>query len=238
MEILNEYRHVLDRKTKNLFIKSLKRTIKKADLRNIGYIGVIGSVDKRWSHDIDVLIFPSEEAKIGEAIISVAEFYDMLEEDVKKHHERFYLSASPRKAMQEMIYYLASLQEGGAGMIPVHSLFFPDWKSFKKFNPENILKTIKTEVKTLYGDFKIIKKIRNDIPFKQLEPYFVILDFEMNIKMDTFPRHLVRTSAESLFTYLKSNYKLKTKKKKFHRIKEIEVELRRLLRELDRKVYE
>lgn len=238
MEILNEYRHVLDRKTKNLFIKSLKRTIKKADLRNIGYIGVIGSVDKRWSHDIDVLIFPSEEAKIGEAIISVAEFYDMLEEDVKKHHERFYLSASPRKAMQEMIYYLASLQEGGAGMIPVHSLFFPDWKSFKKFNPENILKTIKTEVKTLYGDFKIIKKIRNDIPFKQLESYFVILDFEMNIKMDTFPRHLVRTSAESLFTYLKSNYKLKTKKKKFHRIKEIEVELRRLLRELDRKVYE
>jgi len=237
MEVLHEYRHVLDKKAKKFFIESLKKTIKKLNLENIGFIGVIGSFEEELSHDIDVLIFSSKDAKIGEVIISIAEFYDNLEKDMKKHHERFYISCSPRKAMQEMIYYLASLQEGGAGMIPVHSLFFPDLKSFKSFNPKDFQKEIKKELITLHGNFNIIKKLRNDIPQKKLEPYFVILDFEMNSKMDTFPRHLIRTSAESLFSYLSSKYKLKIKKKKFHDIREIESELKRLLKELDKRTY-
>ena len=197
----------------------------------------MGSLKKGYSHDIDILIFPSEKVKIGEAIISIIDFYNKLEKELKKHHERFYLVCSPKKAMQETDYYLASLQEGSAGLIPIHSLFFPDYRSFKKFNPKDFQKEINKSLINLYGDFNIIKKIRNDIPQRKLEPYFFILDFEMASKLKVFPKHLVRTKAESLFSYLKSKYGLKIKKKKFHNLKDIEKEFFRILNELDDKIY-
>lgn len=237
METIQEYRHVIDKETKEIFIKSLKETIKKTNLRDIGFIGVIGSIKKEYSHDIDILIFPSKNAKVGETIISITRFYENLEKILKKHHERFYPIVAPKMAMQEMIYYLAGLQEGGGGLIPIHSLFFPDYKSFKKFNPQDFQKEIKKTLITLYGRFDVIKKVRQDIPQKKLEPYFFILDFEMSSKLKTFPRHLVRTSAESLFSYLQMKYNLKLKIKSIHNLGEIDKEIKRILRELDKRTY-
>ena len=237
MEVLQQYRHVVSKEMKTAFIGSLKKVIKKFDLKNICFIGVLGSFKKEYSNDIDVLIFPSENAKLGESIISVVEFYKELGTDIRKYHERFYLACSPKMAMQEMDYYLASLQEGAAGLIPVHSLFFTDQKSFKKFNPRDFQKEIKKTLITLHGDFNIIKKLKSDITQKKLEPYFVILDFEMSSRLKVFPRHLLRSKTESLFSYLNSKYGIKIKKKKFHNTKEIEKEVFRILRELDKRTY-
>lgn len=236
MENLFGYRHVIDKKTKDLLISSLKKIIKKFDLRNIGFIGVIGSFKEEYSHDVDILIFPSKEVKLGQSIITVSKIYELLEKELKKHHERFYPVISPRKNMQEMIYYLAGLQEGGAGLIPIHSLFFSDYKSFKKFNPKHFQKEIKKTIITLYGDFRIIKELKKDVPQYRLEPYFLILDFEMSSKLKNFPRHLVRASAESLFSYLKLKYKLKIKEN-IHSLGDIEKEIFMLLKQLDKITY-
>lgn len=238
METLLQYRHIIDKKTKNIFIDSVKKVLKNIDLSNIGFIGILGSVKKEYSHDIDIMIFPAIDSKIGDSIKAVSKFYEELEKELRNHHERFYPVVSPKKNMQEMIYYLASLQEGGAGLVPIHSLFFTDLKSFKKFNPENFQKEIKKTMITIYGDFNVITKLRNDIPQEKLEPYFWILDFEMSSKIKTFPRHLVRTMSESLFSYLKNKYHIKISKQKLHNLEDIEKELYRILKELDKKVYD
>ncbi|GAG26828.1 unnamed protein product, partial [marine sediment metagenome] len=116
MEILQQYRHIIDKKTKEIFISSLKEAIKKSNLKDIGFIGIIGSLKEKYSHDIDLLIFLSKKAKLGSAIMSVSKFYEKLGEILRKHHERFYPVVAPKKSMQEMIYYIAGLQEGGAGL--------------------------------------------------------------------------------------------------------------------------
>lgn len=236
-ETILEYRHIIDKKTKDIFIKSIKKVISNFYLKDIGFIGVIGSLKKEYSHDIDILIFPSEKARIGDSIVSVSNFYEELEKELKNHHERFCPIVSPKKNMQEMIYYLAGLQEGGAGLIPIHSLFFTDLKSFRKLNPENFQREIKKTMITLYGEFNVINKLQKDIPQEKLEPYFWILDFEMSSKFRTFPRHLIRAMAESLFNYLKNKYKIRISKKKFHDVAEIEQEIYRILMELDKRTY-
>lgn len=237
MENINTYRNIVDEKTKRIFENALKKTISKFDLKNIGFIGIIGSYKKEVSHDIDIIIFPSEKAKIGEFIISVSDFYDALEEELKKHHERLFISVSPRKILQEMTYYLSSIQEGTTGLIPVHSLVFFDLKSFEKFNPEDFKEEIKKTLITLYGDFNIIYRLRNDIPQKKLEPYFLILDSEINSKIKSFPRHLIRANAESLFSYLNSKYGLRISAKKNHNLKDIKNKLTMILRDLDKELY-
>ena len=235
MEKIGEYRHFVESEVKKLFIKSLKQAIKKIDKSKLGFIGIIGSIKEKESHDIDVLIFPNINTKIGEAIIEIAKLYNLTERSLKKHHERYYVATSPKKATQEVVYYLAALEEGGPGLIPIHSLFFTNYRDFKKFNPENFQKNIKKNLITLYGDYKIIKKLP-EIPQKKLEPYFFILDFEMTSRIKTFPKHLIRASAESLFEYLKKKYNLKIKKTP-HTIPAIQKEFMYLIRELDKKTY-
>jgi hypothetical protein len=131
-----------------------------------------------------------------------------------------------------MIYYLSTIEEGAAGLIPIHSLFFTNYRDFISFNPKGFRDSIKKDLKTFYGSFDVIKK-NKEIPQEKLEPYFVIIDFEMNVRTKTFPRHLVRSSAESLFSYLRKKYKVPIKRKKFHSIPEIEAEIKRILKYLD-----
>jgi len=235
MEKIEEYRHFVDSKIKKLFINSLKKAIKKIDSKKIGFIGVIGSLKEKQSHDIDILIFPNLNTKIGESIIEIAKLYDIIDSYLKKYHERYYIAASPKKAMQEIIYYLAAIEEGSPGLIPVHSLFFTNYKDFKKFNPKNFEKEMKKQLITLHGNFDIIKKLPI-LSQSKLEPYFFILDFEMTSRIKTFPKHLTRASAESLFEYLKNKYNIKTKKSP-HKIPEIQKEFKRLIETLDEKTY-
>ncbi len=236
METIHSYRHIIDSETAKLFENALKETIKKSPPKKLGFIGLILDYNKKEHHDLDVLIFPSKEAKIGEAIIELTELYAKIEKKLKEKNERYYLATSARKITQELTYYLAGLEEGTASLIPIHSLFFPDYKSFKKFNPSNFEKEIKKSLITIHGKFDIIKEVKNDIPQEKLEPYFVILDFELNARIKTFPRHNIRASAESLFTYLKDKYGIKVKEK-IHNIDEIENEFKILMKKLDEITY-
>ena len=223
MEGKEEYRHFIEPEVKKLFINSLKYAIKNIDKDKLGFIAVIGSAqDENKSHDIDVLIFPNINVKIGEAIIETAKLYNSAEKFLKKYHERYYIAACPKKAIQELTYYLASLEEGAAGLIPVHSLFYSNYHDFISLNPKDFLKSIKKNMIILHGDFEIIKKLKR-LPQKKLEPYFFVLDFEMTSKIKTFPKHLTRASAESLFEYLKKKYDIKINKMP-HNINEIHKE--------------
>ena len=237
MEELENYRYIVNKKVKNMVFDSLKKTISSFDMTNFGFIGIFGSHKTEYSHDIDILIFPSKEAKIGRFIISVSRFYNALEGNIKNYSERFFISTSPRKILQEMTYYISSLEEGGAGLIPIHSLVFVDKKSFEKFNPSDFKKEIKKSMITLYGNFNIINELDNSISQEKLEPYFLILDFELFSKLKTFPRHLVRVKAESLFNYLRSKYSIKALKNSPHNLKEIEKEICRILLDLDKQNY-
>ena len=236
MENLLGYRHFVDKKTKEIFTECLKAAVKKSKLDKIGFIGIIGSIEEKYSHDVDLIIFPSKKAKIGESILEVIKLYEEIDKILKEKHPMYYFVPCPRKAMQELVYYLATLEEGSAGLIPVHSLFFTDYKSFEKLNPINFIKEIKKTLVTLYGNFEIIKGLE-ELPQEKLEPYFWIIDFEMNARIKNFPRHLIRASAESLFTYLGDKYDIKTSKKKMHNIKEIEEEFLKLLVQLDKRTY-
>jgi len=235
METIQEYRHIVTNEIQSIFTEILSKSLSKINKNNLGFVGIIEN-EKGFPHDIDVLIFPSNESKLGEVIIDIVHLYREVQKELKKRNEKLYLAVSPRKDMQEMIYYLASLEEGSAGIIPIHSLFFPDYKSFKKFNPEGFSKAISKNLVTIYGDFDIIKGIK-PISRKLLEPYFFIINFELPLKIDTFPRHLVRSSAQSLFDYLEQKFNLKSSRKSFHKPEDIEKELFRMLRELDKRTY-
>lgn len=240
MRSLLSYRHVVEPELKEFFIKCLRKSIKGFDMSNIGFIGVIDS-KKEMSHDIDVLIFPSEKARIGETLISIMNFYKRVETHLKKKSPRFYISTAPKKVIQEMVYYLSGLEEGDAGLIPVHSLFFTNYPAFKRLNPINFQKKIKSDLVTIYGDFNIIKRLPV-LPERILEIYYLIIEFEMMNRIKNFPRHLIRASAESLFNYIEFKNRILTNfdisiNKNLHSIPAIEKEFLRILRELDNKVY-
>ncbi len=236
METIHTYRHVIEVEIVKLFEEAIKTVIKRQPPKKFGFLGLVADYNKTLHHDIDLLIFPTMNAKIGESLIELTEFYSEIEKELKKKHERYYLATCTKKIMQELVYYLAGLEEGAPGLIPVHSLFFPDYPSFKRVNPISFEHEIKKHLIPLYGRFDIIKKIK-PIPQEKLEPYFVILDFEMSARIKTFPRHNIRSSAESLFHYLKDKYGIKVINKLPHDIKEIEEEFVRLMRTLDERTY-
>lgn len=236
METVKEYRHIIDRKTKEIFLESFKCAIKKINKNKFSFIGIVGSIEKEISHDIDILIFPGIKTKIGESIIELAKLYELTEKELKKRHKRYFLVACPKFIMQEMTHHIAAVEEGAAGMIPVHALFFTNYRDLKKFSPKKFIKNIKKDMITLHGDFNNVKRIKA-LSQKKLEPYFWVLDFEMNSRIKNFPRHLIRTSAEALFEYLREKYHIKTKEEIPHDVKEIKKEFIKLMKELDKRTY-
>jgi len=238
METKDSYRHLIGKKEKELVIKELIYVIKnkKIDVSKFSFIGIIGSHMKEYSHDIDVLIFPSKNSKIGESLIELGNLYEQLEKRIKKHNKQYYVSACPRKVMQEMTYYLSSLQEGSAGIIPIHSLFFTNSVDFKKFNPVSFQKTIQKDMLVLHGRFDAINTLPR-LPEKKLEPYFFIRDFEMMSRISTYPRHLVRASAESMLLYLHEKYKLNLPTNIPHDVQGIKKTIIKAIRDIDDVVY-
>ncbi len=233
METKTQYRRLVDKKTAKDFQDSLEKAISQKKPKNIGFIGLVHDYDKKDHHDIDVLLFPSPNAKIGEALIEITELYDQVEKDLQKKNKRYYLVTCPLLTMQQMVYYLASIQEGSAGMIPIHSLFFPDYKSFKERPPKRFETAIKKNLVPIFGEYDVFKKLKNDIPQEMLEPYFFILNFELSARIKTFPRHNVRASAEHLFEYLRSKYNLQITSETPHSIKDIKKEFIKLMKKLD-----
>ncbi len=236
METLLEYRHVIDKKIKNDFFNSFQKAINYVDKKKFSFIGIVGSTKEEISHDIDVIIFPGKNTKLGEAIIEYMRLYNQIEKEVKKINKRYYLVTCQKFAMQETTHHIASSQEGSAGMIPIHSMFFANYRDFIKFSPKKFVKNIKETLITIYGNFESIKEI-NTLSQKELEPYFFVLDFEMNSRIKTFPKHLIRASAESLFDYLRKKYNVGKTEKIPHNVLEIEKEFKKLMKELDKKTY-
>lgn len=236
MQVLNEYRHLIGKEEKQAFLKSFKTAIDKVDKNKFGFIGIIGSINEETSHDIDVLIFPNFNTKIGEAIIEYSRLYDETEKQLKKIHKRYYLAITQKFAMQELVNHLSSHEEGSVGMIPVHSMFFANYRDFVGFSPKKFLKNVNKKLISLHGDLNKMKKLP-ELSQEKLEPYFFVLDFEMNARIKTFPRHLIRASAESLFEYLNKKYKIKINPKIPHNIKEIEKKFEKLMHLLDEKTY-
>ena len=132
METLQEYRHVIDKKTKEIFLKAFKSAINKINKKKFGFIGLVGSINEDRSHDIDVIIFPNFNVELGDAIIEYSKLYDVADKELKKYHKMYYVASTQKFAMQELVYHLAVGQEGSAGMIPVHSMFFTNYRDFKK----------------------------------------------------------------------------------------------------------
>lgn len=236
METLVEYRHSIDKKTKEDFLRAFNKALNKVDKSKFSFICTVGSTKEEYSHDIDILIFPGFKTKIGESLIELARLYDFTEKELKKIHKRYYLVACPKFAMQEMVHHIAAIEEGSSGMIPIHSMFFTNYRDFKVFSPKNFVKIVEQNSISLHGNLNAAKKLKA-LPQKKLEPYFFVLDFEMNSRIKNFPRHLVRASAESLFEYLNKKYNIKTKEEVPHDVKKIDKEFIRLMRLLDEKTY-
>lgn len=236
MEHIHEYRGFIDKETKEVFLNAFKKAISKIDKTKFGLICIVGSINKEKSHDIDILIFPNINVKLGEAILELVKLYDYTEKFLKEHHERYYIVPCPKLAMQEMAYYLAASQEGAAGMIPLHSMFFVSYKDLVRFSPKEFMKRIKSRILILHGSFETIKKLP-ELPQKKLEPYFFVLDFEMSSRIKNFPRHLIRTSSEALFEYLDKKYKIHVTDKIPYKIGQIEKEFAKLIHELDMITY-
>ena len=57
METLNEYRHILDLKTKQVFLESFKAAIKKIDKNKFSFIGIVGSINEEKSLSINCLLY-------------------------------------------------------------------------------------------------------------------------------------------------------------------------------------
>lgn len=130
MQTIQEYRHLLGKEEQEIFLKSFKKAINKIDESKFGFIGIINPMNKEKSHDIDVLIFPNFNTKLGEAIIEYSKLYEETEKELKKYHKRYYLVIAQKFAMQELINHLSSNEEGSAGMIPIHSMFYANYKDF------------------------------------------------------------------------------------------------------------
>lgn len=236
METIHKYRHIIDRAVALDFEKALRKAISILKPKKLGFVGIIDSPKKEYHHDIDVMVFPSKKAKIGEALIELIKLYDEAEKQLKKKHKRYYLVTCPLMSMQQLIYYIASIEEGAAGMIPIHSLFFTNHRDFKRFNPKEFQTEIKKQMVTLHGDFSIIKEIKA-LPQGKLEPYYFILNFELNARIRNFPRHSVRASAEHLFHYLNTKYNIQISKEIPHSLSDIQKEFEKLMKKLDKITY-
>jgi len=218
--------------------KALRSVIKRKKPKKLGFIAIMIDYKKKEHHDIDLIIFPKKTAKLGEALIELVELYNAVEKELQTKHERYYLATCPKMAMQQLIYYISALEEGAAGLIPIHSMFFPDYKSFTRFSPAKFWKKVEkgTNIISLHDNFESIKEIPS-IPQKKLEPYFFILDFELNARIKTFPRHLIRSTTQHMFDYLRIKYNINIKDKLPHDIKQIEKEFKKLMKQLDKVTY-
>lgn len=238
MEVLNTYRHIVPKEVIEHFREAVKSVLRQRNFKKLGFIGLMVDWKKKQHHDIDLIIFPSNDAKIGEAMIELIKFYNLVEKELQKKHERYYLATCPKMAMQEYMYYISSIEEGAAGLVPVHSMFFTNYHDFKAISPKGFSTKVEKGItlETLHGEFSKLKSAKA-LPQKKLEPYFFVLDFELNARIKTFPRHIIRTSTEHLFKYLKIKYNLPINDKIPHDVGEVEREFVKLMKRLDKKTY-
>jgi len=104
---------------------------------------------------LDVLVFPSQQAGVGEAIIAMNAFYRALDARLQAE-EDLYLATFPRKILQPEVVHIIGQQRGQRNRMPTHTLFFPDFRSFLAFNPIGFLESISSKQEVICGDFDAV----------------------------------------------------------------------------------
>lgn len=237
MESINSYRPTISKDIVKEIEKAARLITQENPPKNLAFVGLMIDYNKKIHHDIDLIFFPSKKCKMGEAILELTDFYEKLEKKIKEKNEKYYLVPCNKHHLQQLVYYLATLQEGSAGLIPIHTLFFPDKASLNK-TPEKFKAKVLSEenIIVIFGGFEDAQKETNIEKFS-FEPYSHILDFELYARIKTFPKQLVRASAQHLFNYLKVKYNLDLSDQIPHNLEEIDKHVKNLIISLDKKIY-
>ena len=196
------YRQEISPEKVEKFRQAVYRTASEADKTKIGYIGLVGTSTTRGKnvHDVDLLMFPSEQSNVGEAIVAMNEFYRSLDARLQRD-EGLYLATCPRKILQPEVNHIISQVRGKENKISTHTLFFPDFRSFQAFNPIGFLESISQCSEAVLGDFDIVRRIPEK-PALRNEAYFMIADFQIPLVADRYPESLTLEKTENVLNYL------------------------------------
>ena len=187
-----------------LYEQLLKKSIKSLKIKNIGFVGLLKPSDS-CNYDLDTIILPSLKGRVGSSLIEIMNLIEKIDNLLKKRKERYFLSVSPKKIMHQMVYGFATTEEGEEGLLPVHIIYFPDYKSFKKIPPKIFFEEIKTGLIPVYGKFEIVRELKN-IKQEKLDPYFVVLNSVLGTKIRTLSQRDERAAIKSLLDYLNEKY--------------------------------
>ncbi len=203
------YRQEISPERVEKFRQAVYRTASEADRSKLGYIGLIGTAltKEKPVHDVDVLVFPSASANVGEAIISMNNFYHSLDARIQTD-EGLYLATCPRKILEPEVNHIISQIRGRDCKISTHTLFFPDFRSFQQINPIGFLESITQNAEAVVGDFDSIRRT-TEKPQKQLDPYFLIADFQVPLVADRYPKQLLLEKTQDICDYLAKHYGVK-----------------------------
>jgi hypothetical protein len=204
------YRQEISPENVEKFRRAAYRTASEVDKTKLGYIGLIGTSTTRGQsvHDLDVLVFPSPNVGVGEAIIAMNDFYRALDARLQAE-DGLYLATCPRKILQAEVNHIIGQVRGRKNKLSTHTLFFPDERSFNVINPVGFPESSSFQREDVVGDFDVIRRTR-EMPQKTLEPFFWIGDYNISLVADRYPGKLVLEKTEEVTAYLKTRYNLVT----------------------------
>jgi hypothetical protein len=197
---------IISPKNVEIFRESLQRIVNEVDLSKLGYIGLIGTglATGEPVSDIDVLILPNPEYRIGESIIAMNGLYQELDKILQSDYG-LYLAPFPRKMYQDEVNYIIGENKGIANKIATHTLFFPDLPSFLSINPAGFMRSINENSYALFGDLDTLMKL-DPKSQKTLDPYFMITDFNVQLFEGKYPDELILQKGTHLLKYLNKFY--------------------------------
>ncbi len=203
------YRQLISPQDVEKFRQAVYATIPEVDRAKLGYIGLLGSANSRgrFVHDLDVLVFPTPEAGIGEAVLAMNKFLQTVDARLQKDGG-LYLATCPRKILQPEVQHIISQVRGAANKLSTHTIFFPDYRSLTRISPQDFMRTISENSEAVLGNFDVIRQ-RQDKPQKTLEPYFFMTDYQIALVADRYPEQLTLEKTEDILAYLTKNYGLR-----------------------------
>lgn len=235
--VKNPSRYLVERDAAKIYEDSLKKAIKSSTFKNLGFVGFVFNYAKSEDYSINIITLPKGEGKIGHALIELDKLYKKTEQILKRKRKfHYYQSISPKQIMHEMIHESSVEEEGKEGLLPIHSIFYPNYRDFKKFTPKKFIKELEIHMISLFGKFDIIKKLPTRSQEK-LEPYFLILHSIIGTEIKTKSKREIRATTDSLFEFLKDKYGLNFSHKIPQTKKEMEKLFYFLMEELDKRTY-
>jgi len=186
--------------TKNQnFINALEKSLVNSDTSQLGYVGLIGSL----RNDVDIVMFPSIGANIGEALIA--------SRDILKEADNFlqqgYVSACSLFCMQPETYFLAAQTKGKNGQVKIHDLFFPDKNSLVNNSPAKFANNVLNTQQTLFGNYDIIEQLPTHNQ-EELEPFFVLQNSQL--LHSHLPEKVLIDKTRKTISYINKNYNTST----------------------------